>query len=109
MEREFDIRPESIRMVPRQHLATAAETEPRHCKVRVTMYLDADVVEHFKVCATRPNAAPYQTQINAALREHFQKKEPAKDYARLVDDDRFIAAIARRLSDRTTSGGTRKL
>jgi uncharacterized protein (DUF4415 family) len=28
-----------------------AETSPRNCKVRVTMYLDADIVEHFKARA----------------------------------------------------------
>jgi uncharacterized protein (DUF4415 family) len=32
------------------------------------MYLDADIVEHFKAQAARPDAAAYQTQINSALR-----------------------------------------
>lgn len=97
---EFDVRPGSIRAIPRRHLATAEETALRNCKVRVTMYLDADIIEHFKERAARPNAAPYQTQINFALREHLQREGRGNDYLRLVEDDVFIAAVAQRLGGR---------
>jgi hypothetical protein len=36
--------------------------------VRVNIYLDRDIVEHFKKQGTAPGADAYQTQINRALR-----------------------------------------
>lgn len=52
----------------------SGDTDPRNCKVRVTMYLDADIVEHFKQRATDPDAAGYQTQINNALRKIVERQ-----------------------------------
>ena len=37
-------------------------------KVRVSIYLDEDVIKFFKRRADRPKAPPYQTQINSELR-----------------------------------------
>ncbi len=78
----------------------------RNCKVRVTMYLDADVVKHFREAAARMNAAPYQTQINNALRS-FLGAPRTESYERLLDDDRFISAVARRVSARSGRGSLR--
>jgi len=64
------------------------------------MYLDADIVEHFKQRAAAPNAAPYQSQINNALRQFLARGKPQADYAQLVHDDRFIEAVARRVEKR---------
>jgi hypothetical protein len=60
------------------------------------MYLDGDIVEWFKKRASAPDAAAYQTQINSALRRHIDRraKEPS---AQLVNDDRFIQAVAKRV------------
>jgi uncharacterized protein (DUF4415 family) len=38
-------------------------------KVKVSIYLDGEVVEYFRKRAEQPNAAPYQTQINNELRK----------------------------------------
>jgi uncharacterized protein (DUF4415 family) len=38
--------------------------------------LDEDIIEHFKRLAARPNATPYQTQINQALRDSIGKALP---------------------------------
>jgi len=38
-------------------------------KVRITISLDQDLVEHFKEEAAKPGALPYQTQINQTLRK----------------------------------------
>lgn len=103
VEPEFTIRRETIRLTPRRHRATVAETSPRNCKVRVTMYLDADVVEHFKARAARPDAAAYQTQINTALRSLLASDPAPSGYERLVNDDRFISAIAKRLAGRRSA------
>jgi hypothetical protein len=68
------------------------------------MYLDADVLEYFKQRAARPNAAPYQTQINSELRAVMERGGDAADpYAALVNDERFISAVAERVR-----GGRRK-
>jgi uncharacterized protein (DUF4415 family) len=100
VEPEFRLPSGSLRRIPRKHRATAEETQPGNCKVRVTMYLDADVVDHFKAAASRPNAAPYQTQINAALRAVLKAGSESGEYERLLGDERFIAAVARRVAAR---------
>lgn len=45
-------------------------------KTRVTMYLDNDVLEHFRTLATQKGRG-YQTEINAALRSTLSGKEAA--------------------------------
>ena len=82
----------SLRRIARRHRATPAETQARNCKVRVTMYLDADIVEYFKNRSFLPTAAPYQTQINAALRALLDGRSNSGEYASLLDDDSFIAS-----------------
>ena len=95
---EFRFEPGAMSRVPRnkRHLAGPGDTGLKNCKVRVTMYLDGDIVEWFKKRASAPNAAAYQTQINSALRRHIDRraKEPS---AQLVNDDRFIQAVAKRV------------
>jgi len=93
-----------MRRVPpeERHRASSAQTALRNCKVRVTIYLDADVVGHFKRRAALPNAAPYQTQINCALRRFVvgDGARPGPDYSHLLEDDRFLEAVAERLRAR---------
>lgn len=43
-------------------------------KVRITIFLDADVLDFFKMRALQPNAAPYQTQINHELRAVMENR-----------------------------------
>jgi uncharacterized protein (DUF4415 family) len=50
--------------------------EPRNIKVRVTMYLDSDIVAFFKDLSEK--GPRYQTQINTALREVMEKSTQAK-------------------------------
>jgi len=80
-------------------------------KVRITIYLDADIVTYFRARAEHPNAAPYQTQINQALREAMERDSkssskkmtdlpsPAED---LLENPRFIQAVADRVVAQTT-------
>jgi uncharacterized protein (DUF4415 family) len=47
------------------------DLRPENVKVRVNMFMDLDVVEHFrKLSKTR--GLGYQTLINQALKEHIQ-------------------------------------
>jgi uncharacterized protein (DUF4415 family) len=56
--------------IERGEMEPARETvyDRRSKKVRVNIYLDKDIVEHFKKQAAAPRADAYQTQINRALR-----------------------------------------
>ena len=102
IEREFTFHPERMRRLPpdKRHRVSRGEAALRNCKVRVTMYLDADVVEYFKRRAARPNAAPYQTQINSALRRFLAGAGAAEDYSHLLGDERFLEAVAERVRTR---------
>ncbi len=100
IEPEFQFEPGAMSRVPRhkRHTAAPGDTDLKNCKVRVTMYVDADIVEWFKKRATAPDAAAYQTQMNSALRRHIARdgKEPPAS-AQLLNDDRFIQAVAKRV------------
>ncbi len=37
------------------------------------MFVDGDILQHFKKRAEAPNAAPYQTQINQELRRAMER------------------------------------
>ncbi len=52
------------------------EYDPKTAKVRITMYVDAEVLEYFRRRASDPNAAPYQTQMNNVLREAMDRDQP---------------------------------
>ena len=41
-------------------------------KVRITIRLDGDIIEHFKKIVHQAGGGNYQTLINEALREHIQ-------------------------------------
>lgn len=102
VETEFEFNPERMRRVRREnrHRATREETELRNCKVRVTMYLDGDVVEYFKRRAAAPDAAGYQTQINQALRSFLTAAGAENDSHPLLGDERFLDAVAERVRTR---------
>lgn len=101
--------------------------DPKKAKVRISIFLDADVLAWFRARAAQPNAAPYQTQINHELRVLMEREAAAQaadqpvgkrarqasrkfaatsaspvppavaDYSALLDDPRFIAAVAERV------------
>lgn len=46
-------------------------------KIKISIYLDADVLDFFKERAAEPNSATYQTQINNELRAAMEREQPA--------------------------------
>ena len=64
-------------------------------KVRVTMFLDQDIVDSFKRAAEAENAMPYQTQINLALRNHLEAEAPAVS----LGDGKTIKALAKAIAN----------
>ena len=68
-------------------------------KVKVSIYLDSDVVEHFRSRAEQPNAAPYQTQINNELRRVMENGSADKATIErdILDDKKFLKALKKKL------------
>ena len=50
-----------------------AKADPN--KVRITIRLDADIIEHFKYLVHTTGGGNYQTLINDALREYVQAQD----------------------------------
>lgn len=107
VEEEFTLKPGRHSFVPARTVTTPEEASPRQAKVRITIYLDADILEHFKQRAHQPHAAPYQTQINDTLREEMERREksskPRSKVAAgtadaLLRDKEFIEAVAQTIS-----------
>ncbi len=76
---------------------------PREAKIKMTMFIDGDILQHFKKRAETSNAAPYQTQINQELRAIMERdlaneQEKLDEVAeKLVNNPRFLSAISERL------------
>jgi uncharacterized protein (DUF4415 family) len=49
--------------------------KPDPNKVRITIRLDADIIEYFKKIVHEAGGGNYQTLINDALREHLQIRD----------------------------------
>lgn len=76
-----------------------AEKLKKAGKVKITIYLDGDVVEHFRVRAEQPNAAPYQTQINNELRKVMENGsvKTASVERDILNDKKFLKALKKKL------------
>lgn len=105
---ELDEKLKRMRRLPRGTFLAepGATTDPRRTKIRVTLYLDKDVLYYFKERAAQPNAAPYQTQINQELRAVMERDAPSApvvDYMQLIQNKKFIAAIAEKVQAYTVA------
>lgn len=101
---ELDEKLKRMRRLPRGTFLAepGATADPRRTKIRVTLYLDKDVLYHFKERAAQPNAAPYQTQINQELHTVMERDiapTPMVDYMQLIQNKKFIAAIAEKVQE----------
>lgn len=74
-------------------------TPRKEQKIKITMLLDADILDFFKERAKEPNAAPYQTQINNELRAVMRKNSVEDEVVTvsMLDNPAFIAALAEKL------------
>jgi uncharacterized protein (DUF4415 family) len=97
MRKEYDLKSLSVK---RRGLPPALKAkDASRAKVRVTIALDSDVVEHFKQAAARRGALPYQTQINRALREVIEQSSTEHLKSALLKDKSFIRSLAREIAD----------
>lgn len=99
-DEKLDAEVAKMKRLPRGSFKTKpGETDPRNCKVKVTMYIDADVLEYFKTRAEQPNAAPYQTQINNELRKVMESRsnETSRTGDEILNDKKFLKALKKKL------------
>jgi uncharacterized protein (DUF4415 family) len=84
--------------------------DPKTAKVKISMYIDKDILNFFRARAAKPHAAPYQTQINQALREFMERSANAATAKRadLLEDEEFVGAVADLVQVRLSSAGKRK-
>ena len=90
-----------LKRIERRHFAEQGEVKLSDCKVKITINLDADILEYFKQRAAPPHSAPYQTQINNELRRLMESDDLTNDLSQtareLLKDDNFIVALKDRL------------
>ena len=103
MREEYEL--DKLKVKRRGPLPAFQDAARRPMKVRITITLDEDLVEHFKAEAAKPGALPYQTQINQTLRKAVAGEELRPEQAKaikaaLLEDQDFLQAIAHRIEDR---------
>lgn len=76
-----------------------AEKLKKAKKIKVSIYLDSDVVHYFQIRAEQPNAAPYQTQINGELRRIMEgdSGEVAAVEKDILNNEEFLRALKEKL------------
>jgi uncharacterized protein (DUF4415 family) len=73
-------------------------------KTRINICIDSDILQHFRNRAENPNAAPYQTQINAELRAIMEKdlanNTPLQNNVEdITKNKEFVRAVAEQLKE----------
>jgi uncharacterized protein (DUF4415 family) len=69
-------------------------------KIKVTIMLDADVLDFYKEQAAKHGNLPYQIQINRALRKAMEKaKQPQSEVVtmEILENPEFFSALANKL------------
>lgn len=111
-EEQLDARFDRMKRLPRGTFRTKpGATDVKNCKVKITMLLDAEIVEFYKERAAQPGNPPYQTQINAELRRAMRTVEhPAEQVVTLamLENPEFLSVLAGKLKKAASSGGGRK-
>ena len=69
----------------------------RHTKVRITIFIDNDILKFFKARAAKRGKPPYQTQINQALREYMDTSGPSGKGS--LSDHKLISHLAERVAE----------
>lgn len=100
MRKEYDL--SKLKVKRRGPLPAFRDPTGRPAKVRITITLDQDLVEHFKSEAAKPGALPYQTQINQTLRKALTGEELRPEQTEvikeaLLKDPAFLREVAHRL------------
>ena len=69
----------------------------RYTKVRITIFIDNDILKFFKARAIKRGRLTYQTQINQALREYMEGSGPPDKGG--LSDEKLISRLAERIAE----------
>ena len=100
-EIELDEKLDKMKRLPRGSFkAKRGATNLENCKVKISMYLDADILQYFRARAESPDAAPYQTQINNELRRVMENdsRETANIEKDILNNEEFLRALKEKLA-----------
>lgn len=89
-----------LKRVNSDHRKHLKNLKLKDCKSRITIMLDADIVEFFKERATEKGNPPYQTQINNELRKAMENlKQPKGEVItmEMLENPDFISILAEKL------------
>ena len=99
-ENELDSRLDKMKRLPRGSFkAKPNATKLENCKVKISLYIDGDILEYFRQRAEPPYAAPYQTQINNELRKVMESDSPnvASLENDILNNVEFLRALKEKL------------
>lgn len=99
-DEELDARFSRMKILPRGTFTPSkGATNLENCKVKISMYLDADILEYFRQRAEPPEAAPYQTQINNELRRIMENdsREVQSIENDILNNEEFLRALKEKL------------
>lgn len=92
---------EAIPAVGTHHYSrTKRIIKPEDAKVKVTLYVDGDILQHFRHRAAEPNSAPYQTQMNNELRAAMERDTQEKSgfENEMLSNEVFLRALKEKLA-----------
>jgi uncharacterized protein (DUF4415 family) len=84
--------PEELPKAIRNLRGSGKKVQLRDCKSRITIYLDADIVEHFKQQSDE-NGKGYQTLINDALRNLVDNENAVGKFDEILEDKEFLSKL----------------
>jgi len=99
-ENELDSRLDKMKRLPRGSFkAKPNATKLENCKVKISLYIDGDILEYFRQRAEPPHVAPYQTQINHELRRVMENDSPdaASLEKDILNNEEFLRALKEKL------------
>jgi uncharacterized protein (DUF4415 family) len=99
-EQKSDSQIDKMKRLPRGSFkAKPTATKIENCKVKISLYMDGDILEYFKKRAAAPEAAPYQTQINSELRRIMENDSPdaASLEKDILNNEEFLRALKEKL------------
>lgn len=99
-EKEIDLQLDKMKRLPRGSFkAKPHATKLESCKVKISLYIDGDILEYFRNRAASSHAAPYQTQINNELRRTMEN-DAAQANGNLENDILNNKAFLRALKEK---------
>lgn len=91
------MKPGTYKVIRNRFRTKPGATDLKNCKVKVSMYVDADILQYFKNRADQPNAAAYQTQINNELRKVMDNGSAEVVEADILNNKKFLKALKKKL------------